>query len=614
MTLTLAEPAPALVGASNVRQRRSSLVIGHLLAVLAITALLVAWKRDVLLLPGYQDQAAGYWAEADFLAKSGFDFYALRYEQNHYMDLEPGPRAYMISIVPAALAVCMLLIPDVQTLIVVVRLAGFACGAAIIWCAYCWLRGSSGRLLAATVAAALATLPLFPVQLEIMGMDVPLALLCLVSVRCLAQNRVVAASAFAAFAFAVKQAGQLATLTILAVLTAGLILGWREIGPDKRRGAWLMIGLNTLVFALEWLLTAWGDTSASILAVGNWPDMLRLPQAMINLTPDVAVVLLVASLLSLGRAFGAWRRLAGLTWRRRMFGILREQHSLVVCWVFVWGALAASLLFVYTPRYVFCAIPLLFVIVGLVASGSKAAGALVLPLMAGLIVLNLFNAEGRFFPDLRVAGASEFASRADFTPRICMLTERSDEYLADHRSNLAAARALEALPADTPIFCAVPYLTLLKSPALGYVTRPLNVIDVTMFGPAIRNFVDYYDPQRRSAEPPQPVFVYYSDSRITVPQPGPDSEILYDDGLTPALLIYRRPIPAAALRSRHDLEEWYLDQSWDERWLKVRCLGRAEYLFKTKRLERLRRELRAARAALPSDPQLLYVEKIIAEL
>jgi hypothetical protein len=71
------------------RVSRWEFVVVFLIALVAISV--ARW--DVLHSPPWQDQATGLWTEADFLAETRFDFWRLRYQENHYFDQPSAARS-----------------------------------------------------------------------------------------------------------------------------------------------------------------------------------------------------------------------------------------------------------------------------------------------------------------------------------------------------------------------------------------------------------------------------------------------------------------------------------------------------------------------------------------
>jgi hypothetical protein len=590
------------------------------IASLAIAIALLTWRHETLWLPPFQDQAVGYWKEASFLADSHFDYYRLRYHENHYMDDKSGPRSYMISLIPTVVAGLMSFASDPATVIVIVRLMSFGLAGYIGWFVFRHLQEPLGRFDAALVTASLLTLPTFITQVEIMGMDVPLTVALLLSLSAMVRGKVALSLAWAAAAFAAKATGQLVSLVgITFWICQGLA---QPSEPTGRSWRW---HLGTVLcylglFVLEAGILAWGDTSVAYLAIDSWPWILKPTASLPNLTPDIGI-LLVVGLVATIRAFGilgmfpqdrsAWRSLfqSPRGWWARAW---RIDPWLAVCWITILGLLASSALYIYTPRYVFCSLPCLFIVLGRSLLSARVSIPFARVLLVGLILFNLANADGRYLPNISPYGREVFDEIPGLTPRSNAFTERSREYLKEHRSSLAAATVLEGRFPQHPIFAPVPTLFYLDDPRLGYVHTDLDLHDASLFRFAIQAFVDLYATAPGKPSVPWPVLVEYAHSRTTLPGPEPNDEILYEDSIEPPLRVYVKSIPDAVRADRRQLEDWYLDRTWDNRWMVSRLVGRFDFLLQTGRADRLRRELTQALHRHPHHPTLTSLAQALS--
>lgn len=579
-------------------------------ATALVAIVLLAWKHEALLLPPYQDQANGYWLEADFLAATNFDFYALRYGANHHMDMPPGPRSYMISVVPAAVAVLIKTVPYATARIVLVRVFTFLCGAWLIVAVYLLLRRWLPPMSAGLLCLGLATLPAFVVQLQISGMDVPLACAMLLSLVALARGQYVWSAVLAMAAFAIKATGQLATLTAFSYLAIHLTFGRRLMSASERRAAWRGLAINGVLAVIQFALIAWGDTSAALLAGYAWPRALRPPYAIVTLTPDVGVLLLVAAMGTVVVVHRGWIRARGAAILERTWQVIEAERLLVVCWIAVAGLLASSALFVYTPRYVFCVLPAIVLLLGRVLAESFPLRGAVFAVACLLPVANLANSGGRLFPPVDLFDKESFERIPSLTPRLCWFTERSDEYLREHRSTMRAIQFL-AQHDGAPIFMAVPYRFLLSNPVLGFVQSPVPPYDATSFEHTIQTFLDVYAPLEGAPMDENPIFVFFGDSLITLPPPEKGDTVLLDDGLEPPLLIYRKALPEGLRGSRQDLEAWYLEKTWGHTWVLARVENRLPYLVKTGQFDRWEDELAQARQLFPQSEHLDHLERFV---
>ncbi len=596
--------------------RMSSWLLPWFVPTVAIAALLLVWQWDVLYLPPWQDQAVGLWTEADYLATSNFDYRRLLYEENHFMDSDPGPRSYLISVLPTALALGMLWLPDIETLIVAVRVGTFFLGALIVVAlGNLLLRCGTPRWLAALYCAAFATTPLFVVQLDLMGMDVPLTVTMLAAAALLWREKWQAAAIVSMLSFLLKATGQLITLAGMTYLLLRLVLGWKVTIAAARRDELLGLISHVAVLAVQFALIAWGDTSVKYLNAGDWPENLWTSNALRANTPDIAVLLAVSLFLTAIQVVQGLRSarhnadsLVQSAWPA-LRQLVANDPYLVLSWILIAGLFASSLQYIYTPRYVFCVVPFLYVVLArpLLFSSASArllTGAAVL----ALIGANLSNQQGRFCADLlQSRGADVFAGIPGLTPRSCVYLERSREYLRDHRSNIAAFELLDRQYADHPIFVASPNVFIVSRPRLGHVTRKLEVFDASLWTKALKGFEEV---TLRPAPPEgrkDPIFVWFGHARVTLPPREPGDEVIYDDSPTnpdTPLVMYIKHLPDDVPRTARAIEDWYIAHTWSPEFLIARVRERPDYLVRTDRLDRALFELDEANAWMPGIPEL----------
>ena len=82
-----------------------------LLAIVGVFLLLLVVRWEIVDSPPFFDYALGLWREAEFLARTNFNYYSLRYECAIGISEEGGPRCYLITVVPGLTAVLMRLFP-----------------------------------------------------------------------------------------------------------------------------------------------------------------------------------------------------------------------------------------------------------------------------------------------------------------------------------------------------------------------------------------------------------------------------------------------------------------------------------------------------------------------
>ncbi|MBX7072318.1 MAG: glycosyltransferase family 39 protein [Pirellulales bacterium] len=567
--------------------------------LIALVAISVA-RWDVLHSPPWQDQATGLWTEADFLAETRFDFWRLRYQENHYFDQPSGARSYMISAQPAMIAALMLALPSIDSVIVLVRLGSFVCGAlslAIVWILAAPI---AGRAIATLATVALGATPMFITQVEHMGMDVPLMLWTLITIWLLANGRYRAAALASAVAFLMKSSGQLVT-TAGAALVLFKLLTSRHDDRATRTWLWQSLALFTLVFVAETLFTAWGDTTILFRLVAPWPSTSRLPWAMLYTTPDVVALLAIASVATLIVGI-AYLRQNG--WRRALAAATTEQTAVLASWILIGLALFAAWRYLYCPRYFLCALPGVYLCLVAAITALPAGHKLAMVGLCCVIVGNLANQYGRFFPDIARVTTADLARDPSLTIRSCLYRERSREYLAEHLANQRTIDYLVEHHSDRLIFVEPPFLFLMTRPRLGYVDRPLHAVTPAVYDPTVQQvYAQLVEAQRRGNPDAGPLFVQFAASRITLPPPA-DDEILYSDQLTPPLLVYQPRFAPELVADQHKFEEAYLDSTWNTNWIGERVQTRWPFLMRTGRLQRARAELDQALGFTPYDASL----------
>lgn len=527
---------------------------------------LVAWRRETLALPPYEDQAVGLWTEADFLAESNFDYYALRYQQSHFMSPQSGVRSYMISVLPTVVAVLMRAAPSPRASFIAAHLltAAAASGCCVlVWrLSRTWL----GDAAAVALGAVLATTPLFAVQAEMLGMDVPLTLLTLWSLALVHRGRWLAAAGAGFGAFMMKATGALVTGGMVACLLAWW---WSSRGmqaPLDRRLWRRALMLNLALLLVEWSLIAWGDTSREVRMQIEWPACLRLPSAW-NWCPDVLLALLISAGATALRLAWKWRLVATPVKDDKCTRIARwihheldERPSQVLAWCVLAGLVVACSRYIFIPRYFTCGAALTLVtLAGVSPVLSVGLRRCTWAALLTWVGFNVANADGRWYPDIETAAGDDFLHNARLHARSCPFTERSREYLVDQRANLSLMNWLERAHGDEPALLPLPYLYYATKPRLGYVSRPLAALDAGNFATALQSFTEHSTPLADGGWQ-SPLLVWTGASRVTLPPPRTAAELLYNDGLRPPVKVYRARVPDA-IADRQQLADWYVAQT-----------------------------------------------------
>ena len=432
------------------------------LGTVLVFAGLMAWNAECMWLPPYEDQAVGLWTEAAFLDETGFDYYRLRYAEPHFMDENPGARSYMISIVPTLLAMLMRASPNVQTTIFAAHAITMACASAIAVIVFGVLKDRIGVVGAGLTSVALLATPAFRTQIQMVGLDIPLTLFCLLTALAVWRERYFWAAAFSFVAFLVKATGALLTMATLVYLLARL--AWRTPGNNHQplRTLVLAIVVHLVLLALQTAIVLIGDESVAIFDAIEWPRVFSLPY-LVYWAPDLVVVFVAATILSLASLATAVSHIA--TARENRMTALRTAlgHSwhndrvVWYSWIVCLGMVSSSSLLIWIPRYLTCAIPFLYFILATqsfsIWPGRRAA----IVCFIFLIAFQLANARGRFLKPIADVDRDFFRSSAYLHPRSCPFTERSLEYQQDQASIRAAITLLEREATGVPVLIAIPY-------------------------------------------------------------------------------------------------------------------------------------------------------------
>lgn len=488
------------------------------------------------------------WLEADFLARTSFDYWKLRYEEPVYD--EGGERAYMISVAPTMLAVLMKTLPSPQSVFVVDHLIAFAF-AALLGTAVVWIGVDHLRIWGAGLAAAtILTFPPTVVQVDIGGMDLKMTSLVVVGMLCIARGKYRWALVFSVAAFAMKPTALIFTAALAGIFALQLVVtGYRSRQLDRPL-AWLVAAGTALVLA-EYLAIQWAGTTASLLEDLNeersrvtmihWGGLF----AFFKFSPSTVFVIGVLSVVALSRWVGRWR---GSIQGVATAGDEQSQYSLVnlqsVGWLTLVGFLLATTIVEVIPRYLTLAQAV--VVILLIDSLGKHPR-IVSAILIVLTAVNLTNLDSLGYP-----------GRDD--PRIVNMSELRPAYRDALVSDQDAARVLDSLPADALVVASEPYSAMFSRPRLGYVKNQNSGFSVTgAVAPGWSNFSEFTQTLPRDA-----VYVYTPNdlfgNSIVIPPPEPEDEILYDDEFPTPLIVYRKNWSSDS-DSIPQMEDWLA--SWE---------------------------------------------------
>lgn len=513
-------------------------------------AALVALNWSVLSDPPYHEYAEGFWTEAAFLAETGADRDQLRDEPQIG---EGGVRCYVVSVLTSGLVQWMRRV-SFDRLLPTAHLIVFGCASLAIAWTWTWLKSYYGPLRAAVVSLAVFTTPIFTVQTQMLGMEWPLAVAVLAVLTLFGGGKILLAVLVVAGAFFIKPTVAPLEISVAGALGLAMAAGTRDYRSRRwryRLAFVLMISVGA-VQALLLMSLARDAQSVHENVVEGLLACLIIGWLMV---PYVLPVL----------GYIAWRkklypmrssRKAKSLRRKTALGRLlqaarielQRRPGMALAKIYFFLTVASMLLVLPVGRY-------------FVASGSALALTLAsacfesdrrpvrLPrhamLALGLLLAhNVANAWGRWMPPLPAA--------LNLHERMLALPERSLRYRPDLLSTTTAMRLVGELSPSEPILAGKLATQFLCSPYLGYVRTPpvgYTVLDHFSLGklrPALELLAD---------RPATLIVVGCATGECLLPPPEPGDEILYDDGMTPPLVVYRRRFPAD--RDREHYERFY---------------------------------------------------------
>lgn len=620
-------------------------------ALFAITV----FRAEIIASPPYWDSAMGLFVEANFLADHGFDYRRLAMEEKSFVD--GGPAVYIISVVPTVLAALMTTAPSAAWVLVIGHLLTFACAAAIFVMLYGLLEarvGSTGAIVAST---AMLTTPLYVVQTDMIGMELPMIVFGMLTLVLLDRGWFAAAALSSLAAFSVKMSGGLLTAALVLYLAMLLVTGRNEKAPLFLRRCWTGLGVAMFVLSLEVGAMVWlnslpnrafkqYDSGTFDLAAGLFMPVMLIPDILLillacligaavvlkswfgSLLPDLAgaeddddttslsakdreppsphsptsdstdVGTAIASVAqemdaSAASSSAKGRSSISLVQLGGPLHAVLRGEGIVVYSWIVVLATIAALMATYTIPRYVALVVPFLYVIVTWLLFRLARPQVAIGVLAVLISLNIVNRRGVLFPDI---AASEHRTGA--------FLERSLEYLDDHRANLNAVAKVVAESSDVPIVAANPFVHFLALPCLGYVERPLH-------GYAINSFTTRtFKPVEQILKdcPPQ-VVVISANNRFASPQtalsavplPETTDERIYVDDSRPQspLIVFRKhwkTDDAKVIRTR------YLSLLWPARYLDEQAAA----LAKSGRIEEAETLYRRAVEVQTADAEPLF--------
>jgi len=560
---------------------RLSAAVPWIGAWLAVLLGLTIWRWDVVRDPPYCDFALGLFVEADWLAKHDFDYWRLRYVEPPGND--GGPRVYMTSVLPTLVALLFRTGLSQTALHVVMHLASFACAAALLVMMYSLLRPLAGKWGSLVLVAAIVTTPLFSVQVEMIGLDLPMATFAVAAGLLALRGHFGWASLASLASFAMKNTGLVGSIAVWLYVAAALGVALLTRQPRSWQRDGLGFALLSLSLAAQGLIFRWGNTGARLTDSSTMPFEFVNFASVLVICPDLVLLCLV---LAIWTAITAMYELV-TSWRARATGgvgtlnvssaFFANRPELLLGWLVVAGGVAAVALIVQfpVPRYFTIVVPYLYLVAGSLWFRDPRWRPAAIGCVAALIVLNLVNRSGLLFPNIKQWSRNGPA------------LERSHEYLADHRSTMNAMQMIAAqLRPDEALVAGAPFAFYLAMPRLGYVEHPIRGYVISPFAagdwPPVAELLKDH-PRRLMIVVADNI--YYGLGQITVPFPDksvPPKAIIYDDHEKSPLVVYRRDLSEVAPDDAA-LDRWYLEHFWHDRSLDRRpsipLLARAKSLL-----------------------------------
>ena len=553
-----------------------------------IGCIILLIRLPILFDPPYYDFCLSFWAEADYLVRTDFDYYRLRYEEPFVHAPQGGRRVYMTSILPGVAALLMKLAPSPAWSFAYYRLFTFLVAGVMGTFLYRLCLPLVGSFRAILLIIFTMTMPAFSTQLDMLAMEIPVAAFATMTAYLVNREKWIPAVISSFGAYMMKASGLIVTLSLTATL---LLLVISSI-LARRRAPYNALAFSILALLSEWGINQWGDTFTGQIMSG-------LPLAMaIVWAPDLTIwtiAALVSLLWMLRRSIlDIDLQSEGRPFREtmtRLADLILQERTALFCAIGVVGVMAALHRGPHLPRYYAMAVPLVAVLLSqLVFSrgarqhrgpltnshlsplqniasrlqssrdtgcGDSASGQLedqrtprFTRLLAVAIILNVANWSGAIFPSMEWGMETIAKIPAYSIARSGSFLERSHEYLQDLRSTQSLIKTLVQERKDETVVCAIPFNFMLAYPSFGYVEEPLTGYSISRTGDSIPEF--QRADQLLLDRPIRAIYIrvasyfYFASNLIEVDKPSPQDEILYTDGdrFGNAMTMYRKRWPS----------------------------------------------------------------------
>lgn len=512
-----------------------------------IFAAIVAHRNQVLTSPPYVEQVLCL-TEGDWLVKHDFDYARLRNEELHFED--GGPRCYWCSVLPAIMGLAESASPSPAAMFAGYRLTCWLATALMLIIAWRMTASAGHWWLGLLVVLTIYFTPLFSVQIEMLGMELPMVAAACLWWRAIDRNWHWTAVLLGCVPFAFKASAfvvPLAAATYYALLFVASLVSSRA----TRVSPWLALALaNAAVFVVQMVL---------LVAGGNLHGRVRLFEGLdtwLRSSPDLLALLLLALLLAVCLVIADLRRGPRTTGTPRqrfaqaLAESLRDRPAIWTGLLVVGLNVFAAATTYYESRHLALVVPFLVVLLALLALALDVSARTVGGGLALVLVFQILNQDGRFYPPLPASIGRGWG-----------ILERSLEYRRDHASNVAICRLLDKRFPDEPLLVGDQFLYFLKLPGLGYVrhARGDGSYDFIARDPNVLGVIADQPPALIVVRVPNQIYPFpFPAYSIAEPDPARGDEILYQDDLEPPIVVYRRkfqrgPSDAANMKQYVDL-------------------------------------------------------------
>lgn len=531
----------------------------------AIVLLLIICRFEILTSPPYWDAAIGLWTEGAVIQRNRFDLW------NHWVygqhSLMGGETSYRFSLLPAFVGVLMAILPSPTLTFVVYHLLTFACTAAIAVLIARLFAPATGVWVASLAAAVLLTAPVFSTQIDMLGMEIPLALVTVLCASLVASHRYSAAVLVTLAGMLIKATSFLLLLALVVQLVL-LLFAYRKADPALRRrirAGWLA-ALPAL--GVAWLLLSQEANRIAHVMPGIF---------VVNLVwfPDLAVVSAIGILFILGWCLWPTHPRSDTpkqSWIQQIGAKVRGEPLVLFSAIAIVGTFLSFVFAHPVPRYVVFVMPLMLVLL-LFILGIRPGSATGPPTgirpslcavtLGAIIGFQLLNWNGAFYPSPDTVAKITYHKPSDALRRDGSILERTRAYLPDHNANIALFQSFSENWDGAPVFVGFPFCAFVTLPELGYVKQAMNGYLTNGYhwsrgglgeaalavedSPAVAWFVYSRNP------------VYQHLCRFYVPPPtDAEEEVLQvlKDEFDPPVVIYQRTLPKTELSP--GLRNWYL--------------------------------------------------------